>query len=518
MRSTRRRFLRLHVVPSDNGVRKAGAMIPLSHRVAVQNPTMNGVIHIPLSISAYGRIAAGRCVRHGRWFALVLVLVLLAGCSRLPRYVPDLMPREGPIQVAGTRGLLSDARSRVILDALERRGLATNIFERHLALEEAIAGYPLTTGNSVRLLQDGPATYEAMLSAIAGAHDHVNMETYILDDDKVGQRFAQALMDKQLQGVQVNLIHDSVGTLNTPAAFFERLQASGIRVLEFNPINPLQARNGWELNQRDHRKLLIVDGTTAFLGGINISGVYSSSPLAHAKAPEASALPWRDTDLQIDGPVVADLQKIFMGAWQSQNGGPLEARNYYPNQKPLGQQLVRVIGSSPDESYSRIYGTLISAIHHAQTSIRITNAYFVPDEQLLDALERAAARGVDVSLILPAQTDSWLVFHAGRTHYGRLLRAGVSIHERQGAILHSKTALIDGIWATIGSTNLDWRSFLHNYELNAVVLGVEFGGQLQAMFDRDLKKSEAVTLAQWERRPLAPRVKEIFARLWEYWL
>lgn len=428
------------------------------------------------------------------------------------------MPGKGAVKVAGTDGLLSEARSRVILDALERRGLATDIFERHLVLEEAIAGYPLTTGNTVKLLQDGPATYEAMLSAIAGARDHVNMETYILDDDAVGQRFAQALIAKQLQGVQVNLIHDSVGTLGTPPAFFERLRANGIRVLEFNPINPLLARKGWELNERDHRKLLIIDGTTAFLGGINISGVYSSSPLAHVRGPDAQALPWRDTDLQLDGPVVADLQKIFMGAWQSQDGGPLEARNFYPDQKPLGRQLVRVIGSSPDESYSRIYGTLISAIHHAQTSIRITNAYFVPDEQLLDALERAAGRGVDVSLILPAQTDSWLVFHAGRTHYARLLRAGVRIHERQGAILHSKTALIDGVWATVGSTNLDWRSFLHNHELNAVVLGAEFGAQLQSMFDRDLEQSDEVTLQQWGRRPLGPRVKEIFARLWEYWL
>ncbi len=512
----RHRILLARVVPSDSRFSGTGVMISFSHGIPMRNATMNGLSPLALRGFPASDPDSGRRVRFRRWLALVLVL--LTGCSDLPRYVPDLMPRQGTVQVAGTRGLLSDARSRVILDGLERRGLATDIFERHLALEEAIAGYPLTTGNMVKLLQDGPATYEAMLSAIANARDHVNMETYILDDDEVGQRFAQALINKQLQGVQVNLIHDSVGTLNTPPAFFERLQASGIRVLEFNPINPLQSRKVWELNERDHRKLLIVDGTTAFLGGINISGVYSSSPLAHVRPPEGATLPWRDTDLQIDGPVVADLQKIFMGAWQSQDGGPLQARNYYPIQKPQGQQLVRVIGSSPDESYSRIYGTLISAIHHAQTSIRITNAYFVPDEQLLDALEHAARRGVDVSLILPAQTDSWLVFHAGRVHYGRLLRAGVKIHERHGAILHSKTALIDGIWATVGSTNLDWRSFLHNHELNAVVLGAEFGAQVQAMFDRDLQQSDEMTLVQWERRPLSPRVKEIFARLWEYWL
>ncbi|HRA64047.1 MAG TPA: phospholipase D-like domain-containing protein, partial [Burkholderiaceae bacterium] len=297
-----------------------------------------------------------------------------------------------------------------------------------------------------------------------------------------------------------------------------QLRAAGVRVLEFNPVNPLQARKEWELNERDHRKLLIVDGAVAFLGGINISGVYSSSPLGHHKAIRSEPLPWRDTDLQIEGPVVADLQKLFMGTWQSQHGGPLEARNYYPSLKAQGEQVVRVIGSSPDESYSRIYGTLISAIHHAQSSVRITNAYFVPDVQLLDALESAASRGVDVTLILPSQTDSWLVFNAGRVHYARLLRAGVRIYERQGAILHSKTALIDGVWATVGSTNMDWRSFLHNQELNAVVLGPRFGAQVQHMFDRDLQNSEKVTLEKWERRPLATRVKEMFARLWEYWL
>ena len=150
--------------------------------------------------------------------------------------------------------------------------------------------------------------------------------------------------------------------------------------------------------------------------------------------------------------------------------------------------------------------------------MHLTNAYFAPDPQLLAALEAAVARGVDVKLILPSQTDSWLVFHAGRGYYDRLLRAGVKLFERRGVILHSKTALIDGVWATVGSTNLDWRSFLHNHELNAVVLGAEFGAQVQAMFDRDLAESDAVYLEQWRRRPLDMRMKELFARAWEYWL
>lgn len=461
----------------------------------------------------------------GYWLATgVFVLLGMAACSSLPTIVPDLAVRSRlPVQLEGARGPLSAAQSKAILDRLASRGQDTDIFTRHLALEEAIVGSPLTTGNQVLLLQDGPATYQAMYAAILAAQDHINMETYILDDDEVGQRFAQALIAKQQQGVQVNLIRDSVGTLGTPAAFFKQLTDSGIQVLEFNPVNPAEVRKDWALNQRDHRKLLIVDGRTAFLGGINISSVYSGGSFRYGSRSKTNdgtdAGPaWRDTDLQLQGPVVAEFQKLFLATWESQKGAPLAEKNYFPSPESAGHEVVRAIGSAPDEPYSLIYATLLSAIASAETSVHITNAYFAPDPQLLDTLEAAARRGVDVTLVLPSQTDSWLVFHAGRNYYDRLLQAGVKIHERRGVILHSKTALIDGVWATVGSTNLDWRSFLHNYELNAVVLGTEFGKQVQTMFAKDLAASDAITLEQWQQRSLDLRLKEWFARVWEYWL
>ena len=480
-------------------------------------------------------------------------LLLLAGCTSLPTIVPDLARRDAPaVRLAGARGPLSAAQSKAVVDRLRSGGRQTEIFDRHLAVEEAIVGSPLTVGNEVLLLQDGPSTYRAMFAAIAAAKDHINMETYILDDDEVGQRFAQALIDRQRAGVQVNLIRDGVGTLGTPAAFFKRLIDSGIKVLEYNPVNPLAVRKEWALNRRDHRKLLIVDGKTAFLGGINISSVYSggsfsqgsssarpavtpsAAPAAASGAkpdaasgakPDAASDPaipatlaWRDTDLRLRGPVVAELQKLFIDTWEKQKGEPLPAKEYFPKPEVAGRQVVRAIGSTPDEPFSQIYATLLSAIGSSETSVHLTNAYFAPDPQLLVALETAAARGVDVKLILPSQTDSWLIFHAGRGYYDRLLRAGVKIYQRRGVILHSKTALIDGVWATVGSTNMDWRSFLHNQELNAVVLGAEFGAQLQAMFERDLAQSDAINLEQWERRSLEFRLQEWFARLWEYWL
>jgi cardiolipin synthase len=468
-----------------------------------------------------GCLPAGKALQFLRAAGCALACTLgLGGCGSLPVIVPDLARPRGPaVQLEGARGPLTPAQSKAVLERLASRGPDTSIFDRHLALEEAIVGSPLTTGNRVRLLQDGPATYEAMFAAIAAAQDHINLETYILDDDEVGQRFAGMLIDKQNQGVQVHLIRDSVGTLGTPTAFFERLAASGIRVLEFNPVNPLTAGPDWALNQRDHRKLLIADGRTAILGGINISSVYSggSRQLATRARPDGRVA-WRDTDLQLQGPVVAELQKLFIAAWTGQKGPPLASKDFFPSPERVGNEVVRAIGSSPEEPFSLIYATLLSAIGSAETSVHLTNAYFVPDPQLLAALEAAAARGVDVRLILPSQTDSWLVFHAGRDHYDRLLRAGVKIFERRGVILHSKTALIDGVWATVGSTNLDWRSFLHNHELNAVVLGTDFGSQLQAMFARDLAASEAITLDRWQRRGPGPRLKEAFARVWAYWL
>ena len=461
--------------------------------------------------------------RKYRWIALNICLAsfaVLTGCSSLPRFVPDLSRNAAkPIQMVGIHGALSKAQSKTILNRIKTNAGNDNLLDKHLAIEEAIVGSPLVIGNKVTLLQDGSDTYRDMLAAIALAKDHINLETYIFDDDDIGKLFAKALIEKQLQGVQVNVIRDSAGTNTTPNLFFEQLKAAGINVLEFNPINPLLARKDWALNQRDHRKLLIIDGEIVFMGGINISSVHSGSSVRKPLKPrEESALAWRDTDIKLQGPVVAEFQKLFMTTWEKQKGNALSPKNYFPQPVTAGKQIVRAIGSSSDDTASVIYVALLSAISTAETSVQLTNAYFVPDIQLLTVLKEAASRGVRVTLILPSQTDSWLALNAGRAHYSDLLKAGIKIYQRQGVLLHSKTALVDGVWATVGSTNLDWRSFLHNDELNAVVLGKEFGDQIQAMFNKDLAASEPVKLEDWEHRTLDIRLKELIARLWEYWL
>jgi len=448
--------------------------------------------------------------------ALAFCLLVAAGCATLPN--TDALIQRHTAQAArfeNARGQVSARKSAAVLAQLKRKSGDIDILEKQIALEQAIVGSPLILGNKVTLLQDGAATYPAMFAAIRGARDHINLESYIIEDDEIGKQFADLLLEQQVRGVQVNIIHDSFGGINTPKAYFERLAQGGVALLEFNPINPLATKAPWLINNRDHRKLLVVDGRTAFIGGINISSVYSSGSAARRSANAADHnVAWRDTDLQLEGPVVAELQKLFMQTWEKQHGAPLAQREYFPALKTQGNEIVRAIGSTPDDPYSLMYLTLISAIGNAERQVYLTNAYFVPDRQLLKSLTDAAARGVDVRLVLPSHSDSEVVFHAGRSHYAGLLEGGVRLYEREGVLLHSKTAVIDGVWSTVGSTNLDWRSFLDNDEINAVIIGREFGQKMQAMFAKDLEGSREIDLASWSRRPLTFRFKEWMARVW----
>ena len=448
------------------------------------------------------------------------LLLAVAACASYPQIERQPKADPGAVQMEGARGPLSRQRTAAVIEKLKgSSGDTPDILDQHIAVEQEVTGRPLTTGNRVRLLEDGPATYKAMFAAINAARDHINLETYIFEDDEVGRKFADVLLAKQAAGVQVHLIYDSVGSIKTPREFFERLREGGVRVLEFNPVNPLTAKKGWQINNRDHRKLLVADGRIAFVGGINISNVYASgSSATRSQGPDAKRTNWRDTHVSIEGPVVAEFQKLFIETWERGKGDAMPARHYFPQLKAVGKDIVRAVGSVADEAASPIYATFVSAVDSAREHVHITVAYFIPDPQSLEVLKDAAQRGVDVKIILPSHTDFWAVFHAGRSHYDELLRSGVKIYERRGALLHSKSVLVDGVWSTVGSSNWDPRSFLHNNELNAVVLGREFAREMRVMFDKDLANSDRIELEQWRRRSALNRLKETFARMWEYWL
>lgn len=463
---------------------------------------------------------------YGRAALIAAALMSMQGCATLPDAEREMSePHPQQVEFEGAHGPVSEAKSAAIIGRLEGNHGDSELLDKHLAFEQAVnADSPLVLGNKLTLLQNGPATYEAMFAAIREAKDHINLETFIFDADEVGQQFSDLLLQRQAAGVQVNIIHDSAGALTTPAAFFDRLRDGGIRVLEFNPLNPLAGNNKeWLVNNRDHRKQLIVDGRSVFTGGINISSTYSSAPSGKSSRKQRQqaddpAKGWRDTHIQIEGPVVAEFQKLFMETWTKQKGEPLAARNYFPELQAQGTEIVRAIGSTPDDPESLIYLTLMSAISHAESDVHLTMAYFAPDPQLLKALIDAAGRGVEVTLVLPSYSDSGAVFHLGRSYYTELLRGGVKIFERRGAVMHAKTVCIDGVWSTIGSTNLDSRSFLHNDEINAVILGRGFAAQMEAMFAADLQESEAITLDRWKHRSWMSRLKEQAARLGAYWL
>lgn len=419
-----------------------------------------------------------------------------------------------PVVRDGT-GLLKPAEARRAVAALAAEG-GNELLRRHLAAENGSADSPLVLGNAARLLVDGPQTHRAMFTAIARAHDHINLQSYIIADDKIGRELGDLLIHKRKEGVRINVMYDSVGSLDTPKEFFQTLRDAGISVCEFNPVNPLEARGDWRLNNRDHRKILVVDGRVAFTGGINISGVYSAGSFGSGRKSANSG--WRDTHIRVEGPAVSEVQHLFLAAWRSQEhcDAPQAAR-YYPDIRKAGARVVRVLAGAPGHG-SETYAALLSAIDHAAQRAWLTYGYFVPDDRTIETLQRAARRGVEVKLLLPGFSDFWAPLYAGRSHYTELLESGVRIYERHDALLHAKTAVVDGVWATVGSTNLDWRSLVHNYEADVIVLGDDFGAEMEELYTRDLARSREITLASWRRRGPGERAREWFARAWAYWL
>jgi cardiolipin synthase len=456
-----------------------------------------------------------------RKLVVAAVCILVAGCATVPK-VDDTPPAQAP-HIVGARGPLTAQQSRALLDRLAAEPGDAGMLKRHSAIEEAVAETPLVAGNRTRLLIDGRETFAAMFAAIRGAKQSIDLEYYILEDiESDGSRLSDLLVAKRQQRVAVNLLYDSYGSKATPPDFFSRLRDAGVQIVEFNPLNPVT------FNFRDHRKILVVDGEKAIVGGINMSTSYqSSSGSAPGSAPGSGgaggkAAPyWRDTDLEIEGPVVAQLQALFFQHWEEQKGPPLERASYFPTVAPEGREVVRIVGSTPDKEVPRFYVTLLSAIRNAEKNVWLSAAYFVPTDQEEDDLSAAARRGIDVRLLLPGDSDSKMALAVGRSHYGNLLKAGVKIFEVQNEVLHSKTASIDGVWTAVGSSNFDPRSVVFNDEVDAIVLGSATADAFERMFQRDLAQARQVSLEEWRRRPLGQRLMELFevtSFLWRNWL
>jgi len=392
--------------------------------------------------------------------------------------------------------------------------------QRHYALQRALSDSPLVFGNQTRLLMDGAQALPAMFDAMRQARDHINLEYFILEDVAVGElHLSDLLIGKLNRGVTVNIIYDAYGSRDTPAALFDALRRAGANIVVFNPLNPLKALSAHSPNHRDHRKLMVVDGRIGFVGGINLARTYENPPAAGVPANgDTQHAYWRDTAVEIRGPAVAELQRLFFGTWKEQNGNPVPAANYFPALPRQGVQTILIVGSAPGDQRPLYYISLERAIRAAEKHIWLSSGYFVPPHQEREDLAKAARRGVDLRLVLPSHSDVEDAVYAGRAAYGDLLEAGARIFEMQNAVLHSKLAVIDGVWTTIGSSNLDRRSIVFNNEVDAIILGADTAAQVEALLQRDMAASAPVTLQAWERRSMDERLNEFEARLWEYWM
>jgi len=453
---------------------------------------------------------------------------LLAACTTAPSLPDAPAPRPAvstaavasQISVDSPKGELNQGQKEQVLHAVAAQGGAESI-KRHLAAMASFGDIDLYAGNDARLLVDGPATFKAMFAAIGKARRSILLESYIIEDTALSQQLAALLADKRAQGVQVLVLYDALGSMNTHDAFFKALQDKGVATCAFNPMNPLKSGGKLDLTHRDHRKILTVDREVGFTGGINISAVYASGSFGR-KRRDAGEQGWRDTQIQLRGPAVEALDDLIRQTWQQQHceGAPAapSAPRATASRTPAGRQLLRIVASTPDDAVNHIYALMMSSIGAARHSIDLTMAYFAPGAELIDALCEAAGRGVDVQLILPSRSDFSPVLHAGRSHYERLLSAGVKIHELQDTVLHAKTFVIDGVVSSVGSSNMDNRSFVGNNEVDAVVIGEDFGDEMKAMFRQDLQASKPITLEDWRSRSLWQRGKEFFARVFEgFW-
>lgn len=444
-------------------------------------------------------------------------LALCASCvTHNPRV--EASEQKPPI-VARQRALSEDESDPLLRSALE--GYKDNAAVRELV--DSVRSYssaPLLSGNRVGVLIDGPQTYAAIESDLKQARHHIHIETFIFGADDIGRRFANLLAQKRREGVDVRVLYDSIGSKETPKSFFDELRAQGIEVREFRPMNPVKNPRIWDIQNRDHRKIIVVDGKVGFTGGINIDSTYSSASTSRPGPKRGMEDGWRDTHIRIQGPAVKQLQTLFLDTW-ARAGDRVQTKgehDYFPRIRPAGDMLVTIVANDSESDDRSLYGTYLAAFTHAKQRLWITHAYFAPNEELLTAMADAAQRGVDVRLIVPAFTDSKIVLNATHATYTRLLKAGVRVYELQDALLHAKSVVADGTVAIVGSANLDMRSFLHNDEVNAIVVSRDFGQRMEEVFQKDQRASRLVELERWEKRSWWRRLKEFTVGLFGYWL
>ena len=377
----------------------------------------------------------------------------------------------------------------------------------------------VAAGNRVALLRDGAETYPAMLEAIDGAKQFVHLETYIFADDFTGRRFAEALAAAAKRGVEVALLFDSLGSWKSGSWLFEWMAGHGVKVLGYKPLVPW--RTGWGWPRRDHRKMLVVDGAQGFTGGINVGDQWA--------AEKDGGKAWRDTMVRLVGPAVHALDQLFRETWAKESKRQKRAVTLSPPPgdtppppPPLEGEIdgaaIQIVGNREFGRRRAIRRAYRHAMAQARRSIFIANAYFIPDHAILRSLRAARRRGVRVAILVPGESDVASVTWASRAVYEKLLSWGIEIFQWCKPVFHAKTAVIDGVWSTVGSYNLDTQSLRYNLEVTALAYDREVAERLEAMFCDDSSLCERLDLESWRRRPWWWRVPERVCYAFRAWL
>ena len=362
---------------------------------------------------------------------------------------------------------------------------------------------PLTINNETTVLTNGREKFRVLREELEGASHHIHAEYYIFRDDKIGREIQDLLSRKSREGVQVRLLVDGAGSKGLPAVFFKTLKEKGIEAGVFFPVRFPYL--GSRLNYRNHRKIVVVDGKTGFLGGMNVGDEYLSRDPRHGF--------WRDTHLRIKGEAVHVLQTTFLNDWVFSTKRNVGGEEFYPAPGPSGNQLTQIIASGPDSKWYAVKQVLFAALAGATKTIHITTPYLVPDESMLTMLQTTALSGLEVKVLVQGVPDHRLVYWASRSYFQELLEAGVEIYQYQKGILHAKIATVDGSTAFVGSANFDIRSFELDLEVTAAIYDRELVNKLEKDFEQDLSESEQVKLDEFRERGLRARLLEAHARL-----
>ena len=366
-----------------------------------------------------------------------------------------------------------------------------------------LLGPPIDDGNRFEVLRNGDEIFPSMLAAIRSAKNTISFESYIYWSGDVGKAFAEVLAERARAGVHVHLLLDWLGSNKMDPSQIAEMERAGVEVRRFHQPRWYELQR---FNNRTHRKLLVVDGRVGFTGGVGIADEWSG----HAQDPAH----WRDTHFRAEGPVVAQMQAVFMDNWVKVSGKVLHGADYFPALARAGESRGQVFSSSPEGGSESMRLMYLLAITAAARSIDLSSAYFVPDALTLQTLIDAAKRGVRIRVITPGEhVDAETVRRASRAKWGDLLQAGVQIFEYQPTMYHCKVMIVDGLWVSVGSTNFDNRSFALNDEANLNILDAAFARQQIEIFEEDLARSKAMTLAHWEARPFTEKVVEHAAAL-----